>query len=360
MTSAPTPDARPSPTRRQAVAVLAGAFVWPGTGLCAADALRASRPLFGSTADVAIRPVPGGAAAAASAMARLMAGLERLNREWNAWKPGQLGRLNQALREGRDSIVAPDLLALIRLSRRLEQRSGGLFNVGIGGLVGAWGFHDDVLRPGARPDDMQLAPWRHPVPSLSSLRVAGRHVSASDPRLQLDLGAIGKGWAIDRALDRLAQQGLHDAVVNLGGNLAAQGNAGGRPWQIGIRDPLGDGVMARVATRGREAVVTSGSYERFRLVDGQRLSHIVDPRRSAPAEGLLSVTVLHPSAALADAAATALMVAGPGHWSRVARRMGVREVLVVHADGRGAMTAALAPRLRFDDARWAARLGVVA
>ena len=117
--------------------------------------------------------------------------------------------------------------------------------------------------------------------------------------------------------------------------------------------------MARVATSGREAVVTSGSYERFRVIDGERMSHIVDPRRCAPADDMLSVTVLHPSAALADAAATALMVAGPRHWPSVAERMGVRQVLVVHSDGRGAVTAALAARLRFDADRWASRLSVV-
>lgn len=350
----------PSPTRRQAMAALVGAFLWPGAEAGGIEPLSESRHLFGSPVDVMIRPVPAGAVPAAQAMAQALAGLERLNREWNAWKPGALGRLNQALREGRSHAVAPDLLALIRLSRTLERRSSGLFNAGIGGLVGAWGFHDDVMRPGARPDPALLAPWSRPVPSLSELLIDGDRVMSRNRALQLDVGAVAKGWAIDRALDRLGRQGQPNAVVNLGGNLATQGRAGQRPWQIGIRDPLGAGVMARVATREREAVVTSGSYERFRVLDGQRLSHIIDPRDAEPARGLLSVTVLHPSAAVADAAATALMVAGPRHWPFVADRLRVQQVLVIEPDGRGAMTAELAARLQFTDSHWASRLSVVA
>ena len=347
------------PTRRQALSALAAAFLWPGSGSCGAPPLREVRHLFGSPAEVMVRSDPG-ETAEATAMARVMAELARLNRDWNAWKPGALCDLNRALRDGRGWAVAPDLLALLRLARELEARSGGLFNAGIGGLVGTWGFHDDVMRPGPRPTAAQLQPWRDPVPSLAHLRVERGRVSTTDRRLQLDLGAIGKGWAIDRALDQLERLGHRHAVVNLGGNLATRGHAGDRPWLIGIRDPLEGGVVARVATRGREAVVTSGSYERFRLLDGRRLSHIIDPRQAAPTEAMLSVTVLHRSAALADAAATALMVAGAKRWPDVARRMGVQEVLAIEPDGRGAMTAAMGARLRFDDSRWTSRLRVIA
>ena len=213
------------PARRQALSVMAGAFLWPGEGACEVPPLREVRHLFGSPTEVMLRTAPGGHAAGARAMSEVMTGLERLNREWNAWKPGELGRLNQALREGRSRRVAPDLLALIRLARTLELGSSGLFNAGIGGIVGAWGFHDDVMRPGTRPDPVRLARWRHPVPSLSQLLIDGDRVLSRNRWLQLDFGAIAKGWAIDRALDQLGQRGQLDAVVNLGGNLATQGRA---------------------------------------------------------------------------------------------------------------------------------------
>jgi FAD:protein FMN transferase len=354
------PDHPEMPARRRVLSAMAGAFLWPAAGACEVPALRDTRYLFGSPIEVMLRPPPGGQAAGARAMTEVMAGLERLNREWNAWKPGELGRLNQALREGRGHRVTPDLLALIRLARTLEVRSSGLFNAGIGGIVGAWGFHDDVMRPGSRPDPQRLERWLRSNPSLSQLLIDGDQVLGRNRWLQLDFGAIAKGWALDRALDHLGQRGQPHAVVNLGGNLATRGRAGQRPWQIGIRDPLDGGVMAHVATSGREAVVTSGSYERFRVIDGERLSHIIDPRSAAPAPGLLSVTVLHTSAALADAAATALLVAGPRHWPFVADRLRVRQVLVVGPDGQGALTAELAARLQFSDPGWASRLRVVA
>ncbi|TXC67424.1 FAD:protein FMN transferase [Piscinibacter aquaticus] len=129
-------------------------------------------------------------------------------------------------------------------------------------------------------------------------RVARGTVASRNVALQLDFGAVAKGVAIDRALDRLQAAGVRDAIVDLGGNLAAMGHtveAGEAwPWQIGIRDPHGPGLVATLAPRGREAVVTSGSYERHREADGRRVTHILDPHTAVPAAAWVSVTVLHP------------------------------------------------------------------
>jgi len=241
--------------------------------------------------------------------------------------------------------VAPALRQLIRRATVLEQASLGLFNPAIGGLVAAWGFHDDALLPGARPSDARLAPWRDAHPSLADLAWDGELLRSRNPRVQLDFGAYAKGVAIDHALDELQRRGVRDALLNLGGNLAAMGRPGGRPWRVGIRDPHGQGLVAMVRTADREAVVTSGSYERYRMLDGRPATHILSPQLGAPAESLVSVTVLHPSAGLADAAATALLVAGPGRWRTVAQRLGVGQVLVIDAQGRQEATPALQARL---------------
>lgn len=328
------------PRRRECLAALGGALV-PGLGVAAAAAGQRRHFLFGSPLTLLAPDADAGLLDA------LMAQLQRLHVEWNAWKPGELGRLNAALRAGRSAPVGAALRDMIGLSARLEQASFGFFNAGIGGAVGAWGFHDDVMRDGPRPDARTLARWQAAAPSLAQLEWRGGELSSRNPALQLDFGAIAKGVAIDRTLDRLQAAGVADALVDLGGNLAAMGASGGRPWRIGIRDPHGDGLVASLTTRGREAVVTSGSYERFRSVDGERITHILDPQRAAPAAGLVSVTVLHRSAALADAAATALLVAGPQRWPRVAERLGVTQVLVIDRFGRCTASAALAPRLAF-------------
>lgn len=339
MTSAGLADT-PAIDRRQALALLAGAVV----ALPAAAALRRdSHFLFGSPVELLLPQATPQALVDA-----VLGALGAIHSLWNAWKPGEVSRLNQAFREARAETASPALRTLIRQSTWLELRSLGCFNAGIGGLVGAWGFHDDVMRPGARPQGAALAQWTTARPSLAQLEIRGASVASRNPQLQLDFGAVAKGAAIDAALDRLQAHGVRDALLNLGGNLAAMGNAAGpgaRAWTVGIRDPAGPGVLATLQTRGREAVVTSGSYERFRLLDGERCTHILDPWLGAPAADIVSVTVVHSSATLADAAATALLVAGPQRWRVIAERMGVDSVLVVDSHQRITVTPRLAPRV---------------
>lgn len=339
------------PPRRRWLALAGGVLaapLLPGIAHAGAPAT-----LFGSPVDLLLPTAPPGAEAA------LWQQLGRLHREWNAWKPGGLRPLNQALLRGDGMQVPPSLRRVLQQSAALEVASMGLFNPALGGLVAAWGFHADTLQPGPRPPEAVLAPWLHHgmnrPPSLADLHWQGNRVHSRHPALQLDLGAIGKGVALDQALDDLQRRGTGAALLNLGGNLAAFGQPAGRPWQVGIRHPLQPGLLATLAVGhaggGREAVVTSGSYERFRLVDGQPAVHILDPARAAPvaaragADALVSVTVVHPSATLADATATALLVAGPARWAAVAARLGVDQVLLVDTRGRMQASPALAPRL---------------
>ncbi len=316
----------PNATRRTLLLAAASLVVLP----TAARAMRReARHLFGSPAELLL---PAGAPTAASE--EIWAGLAAMNARWNAWKPGEVDDLNAALRNGRRHIVSPALSVMLQDAARLERASLGCFNPAIGALVAEWGFHDDVMRPGTRPRDEQLARWTAARPTLADLRIDGLAVRSAQRAVQIDLGAYGKGVAIDWALDRLARRGVHDALLNLGGNLGARGRVEGRPWRIGIRDPHGAGLAAQLTLQGNEAVVTSGTYERWRLLDGQRCTHIIDPRTGQPAAGFASVTVVHTSAALADAAATALLVAGPQRWRDVARRMGVERVLLIDQDAR--------------------------
>jgi FAD:protein FMN transferase len=344
-------------SRREVLAGLAGVVLLPAHASEESALVHERRFLFGSPVDVLLSPRAGRSVSAP--MAEVLAGLQQFNDRWNAWKPGDVSALNGAIRAGRSARTTPALVALIRAAADLERASLGLFNPGIGGAVQAWGFHDDVMRPGSRPSAAIVSAWRAATPSLSQLEIRGNEVRSRNPRLQLDFGAYAKGVAIDWALDRLQARGIPDAVVNLGGNLATMGQAGARAWQIGIRDPAGEGLIASLTTEGREAVVTSGSYERYRVLDGERCTHILDPGSAAPARGLVSVTVLHRSAGLADAAATALLVAGPQRWRQVAERMGVADVLVVDRELRGEVTARLAWRLHFASPVWRARVAVI-
>lgn len=301
---------------------------------------RIETQLFGSPVTLLLPDRTG-----ARLRATVMDELATMHRRWNAWKPGDLEDLNAAFRAGRPARTTPALVELIRGAATLERLSGGHFNAGIGGLVGAWGFHADHLQAGPGPDTAALGRWVEPGVSLTQIDMHGLDVRSRQPALQLDFGAYAKGVAIDFTLDRLRAEGVHDALIDLGGNLAAIGRPGGRPWRIGVRDPFGTGMLAQLALREREAVVTSGLYERWRDAEGRPVSHIIDPRSGQPVDGLVSVTVVHRSAALADAAATALLVAGPSRWPAVAARMGVSQVLVVDRHGQRTVSPALTPRL---------------
>ncbi|MBI5936577.1 MAG: FAD:protein FMN transferase [Betaproteobacteria bacterium] len=334
--------------RRDFLKLGLGACLLPGLGWGlgrAATVTSEEMYVFGTLVDVGVEH--GDQTLARSAIAAVARDFQWQNQAWHAWKPGGLCELNAAFAAGTAHTVEPSLLPLLTEATELARLSGGLFNPAIGGLVGLWGFHHDEMPSGALPRAERIAALVAAAPSMDDLVIDGRRVSSRNPAVQLDLGGYAKGVALDRALDRLAAQGLGNAIVNLGGNLAVSGDKAGSPWRIGVRHPQGQGVLAALAVSGRSAVVTSGSYERFREFGGRRYPHIIDPRTGQPARHVASVTVIHPDAALADVAATALVVAGPEAWVDVARRMGVHQVMLVDGAGRVQMTAEMADRVSF-------------
>jgi thiamine biosynthesis lipoprotein len=185
---------------------------------------------------------------------------------------------------------------------------------------------------------------------MADIRRDGIKIQTQNPALKLDFGAFAKGYAVDRAIDVLREMGINNAVVNAGGDLRAIGRHGDRPWRVGIRHPREAGILASVEVEGDESVFTSGDYERYFDWEGTRYDHIIDPRSGYPAQGLSSVTVFSRQADLADAAATALFVAGPEEkdWLPVARAMGITGAMLVDDEGRVQITPGIRKRLYFE------------
>ena len=258
---------------------------------------------------------------------------------------GELGALNEALTAGTSTTVGPDLQVLLKRGQELEQQSDGLFNPALGELFFLWGFVNDE-RPAylPPPDAESIADILKQQPSMQKLTIDRNEVSSTTPLL-LDLGGYAKGYALEVGTQRLLNAGVENALINAGGDITALGQAGERPWRIGIRDPDGSSVLAGIEMRDRETVVTSGDYERFFEHGGIRFHHILDPRSGYPAARTRSVTVIDTDAVLADAAATALFVAGPGEWINVASSMGVRYVMLVDDDQQIHMTRDMADRI---------------
>jgi thiamine biosynthesis lipoprotein len=137
----------------------------------------------------------------------------------------------------------------------------------------------------------------------------------------IDLGGIAKGYAIDRAVDHLRTAGVHGAMVELGGDLACFGRqADGEPWRVDVRHPQHPDNLARIRVIDA-AVATSGNYARYTEIAGRRYSHILDPRNCFPADAAESVTIVAPSAMIADIWATAISVLGTEGLERLPDRV---------------------------------------
>jgi len=301
--------------------------------------------VFGTLVDITIYDAPRDRAR--DAMNTIADVFRRMHHDWHAWEPGPLTKINDAIAAGRPAHVIPSLLPVIRKSKALSLRSGGLFNPAIGGLLNLWGFQSNEPPDGPPPSEQDIARWVQQDPSMDDIRIEGDRLISSNSAVQLDFGAFAKGYALDRATRILKESGIENAIVNAGGDLRAIGRHGDRPWQIGIRHPQGGGVLGALEIAGDKSVFTSGNYERYREHEGVRYMHILDPRTGMPVEGVTSVTVIHHDGAVADAAATALVVAGPDEWYPLAQKLGVQAVMLVDEAGTVYMDPAMARLVDF-------------
>ena len=280
----------------------------------------------------------------------LIAGIEdelrAFERDFYPWTDGELARLNAALSAGEAFDASPALAAVLAAAQRVAAASDGAFDPGVGALVELYGFHDAAAPPPPRPDDAAIAALLASSGSIRDLVIAGTRIAAPPRSFTLDLGGIAKGAAVDRIAERLVALDIAPALVNAGGNLRVVGDRPVRPWRIGIRSPREEALLGAIELGDGDAVSSSGDYERFREIDGERLHHIIDPRTGRPAAHTAAVTVIAADAELADAASTALFVAGPSAWLEVASRLGVSAALRVDASGRIEMTRAMRDRFQ--------------
>ena len=211
-------------------------------------------------------------------------------------------------------IVEPRLFALLQLAVQLWHETAGAYDVTAGALSRAWGF---TRRAGSIPAAEQLAAALESVGSgYLHLDPETHCVRFQRSGLEINLGSIGKGYALDRCRELLSECGIGDFLLHGGhSSVLARGARGGdsphEGWAIGVRDPLHPTRrLGQLRVRNR-AVATSGSGTQFFEYQGRRYGHILDPRSGWPAQGVASVSVLAPSAAEADALSTAFYVLGP-------------------------------------------------
>jgi thiamine biosynthesis lipoprotein len=299
---------------------------------------------FGTLIDISIAGVPQDRAE--SAIAAIEQDFAQMHRDWHAWDPGPLGQTNRLISNGESFVVPSVVVPLIRLGQQLSLASNRLFNPAIGHLIDAWGFHRDDPAGQRPPPQESIDRLLEQNPQMDDIHLDGDQLHCSNPAVKLDFGAFGKGYGIDLAIKHLRELGIENAILNAGGDLRAIGVRGDRPWRIAIRSADGEGVIGSVEIDGDESVFTSGDYERHFTWEGKQYHHIIDPRSGYPATGTASITVIHPDAVTADAAATALFIAGPKQWHQVAQMMKIGYVLLIDSEGTLHMNPAMQQRLQ--------------
>ena len=283
-----------------------------------------------------------------NAFSRLETDFQTMHKIWHPWEPGPLTRTNQLLQTGEWFTASTSVLPLIKISKSLALQSSGYFNPAIGKLVMLWGFHRNDPAEPFTPEMEKIHVVMTDIPTMSDLQIDGIRLRGLNPYMQLDLGGIAKGYGIDRAIETLQSMGIDHAIINAGGDLRAIGQHVDHPWTIGIQHPREPKVLARIKTLQDESIFTSGDYQRFYLDHDQRRHHIIDPQTGEPVSHTIAVTIIHPQATVADAAATALMAAGRKNMIKVAKDMGIQYVLLMASNGEIYLNKKMRQRLDFN------------
>jgi thiamine biosynthesis lipoprotein len=305
---------------------------------------------MGTTYSVQVVTGPGGLQGSDDLDRAIRADLDRINALMSTWDPNsELSRFNRST-SAEPFPLSRETFEVFQWARQIGALTGGALDVTVAPLLEAWGFGPGGPRDHAPRDD-EIARMRQAVGlDLLELDEQRLTVRKKRPDVRCELAAVASGYAADRLATRLADRGLKDFLVDVGGEMRAQGrNDVGAPWQVAIERPdaptptrwetrVGDPVegvaVHRVVALSDLAITTSGDYRNVRDVDALRVSHILDPRTGRPiAHRLASVTVIDALAVRADAFATALMVLGLDDGMKLAERLDLAALFLQRGEG---------------------------
>ena len=261
--------------------------------------------------------------------------LNDINAKMSTYLPdSELSKINRA-GAGQWLPISAELYRVLQTALTISAASHGAFDITVGPLVNLWGFGPSG-RPQHIPDEQTIKSVRENTGyEKIHLQESPRAVRKDADAIYLDLSGIAKGYAVDAVAALLEKESLHDYMVEIGGEIRAQGrNAGGEYWRIGIEKPVTDErAVERVIHLEDTGMATSGNYRNFYDMDGIRYSHIIDPATGRPVMlQLASVTVLDRECMLADAWATGLFVLGPVQGTALAQTLRMPVLFIVRND----------------------------
>jgi len=224
------------------------------------------------------------------------------------------------------------ILELVRVGEQLSRQSEGSYDLTVEPLMNLWGFGPQG-REEKVPDTAALAEVRQRV-GHQHLRIDGDQL-CKDAAVEVDFNSIAAGYAVDTIAARLQALGIHDYLAEATGELKASGRKpDGSPWRIALEEPRDDQQVAeRVINVDGYGLSTSGDYRNYFQQDGRRYSHTFDAWTGAPVlHDLASVTVIHPSALMADGLSTLLLILGPERAWDYAEKHDIGAFFVIRAD----------------------------
>jgi thiamine biosynthesis lipoprotein len=237
-----------------------------------------------------------------------------------------------ALPADRCQAMPAAVLELVRVGQQLSEQSDGSYDLTVEPLMNLWGFGPQA-REEKVPSAEALAEVRKRV-GYQHLRIDGDQL-CKDAAIEVDFNSIAAGYAVDTIAARLEAMGIHDYLAEATGELKASGRkADGSPWRIALEEPRDDKQVAeRVIAVDGLGLSTSGDYRNYFEEGGQRFSHTFDARSGAPvSHNLASVTVIHPSALMADGLSTLLLILGPERGWDYAEKHDIGAFFVIRAD----------------------------
>ena len=270
-----------------------------------------------------------GVVAAFEAIFREFDRLEGLLSNWQ--EDSDVQRLNSAA--GQHPVrVGTELRDVLETARQVSDWTNGKFDVTFGVMSGLWKF-DYQNQDGTIPDHREVVRRRSLI-NYRDIELDERNGTAFLRRhgMVVNLGGIGKGYAVDRARAILHDRGFRDFLIQFGGDMYAGGREGDRPWKLGIQDPRGPAnrIFATVDVSD-STFSTSGDYARSFIKDGRRYHHILDPATGEPSQDCRSVTIMTRSATIADGLSTGVFVLGPEHGMALIEQLPDVEGIIVSA-----------------------------
>ncbi len=230
----------------------------------------------------------------------------RIEQKYSRYRPDSiLSQINNAAGSSEAIVLDEETAGLLRFADRCFHESDGLFDISSGVLRRVWDFKNPALpAPEKLSEVLSLIGWQ-------KVHFDGKSISLSVEGMQIDLGGIGKEYAADRAALLLSQSGFENALINLGGDVVVTGpQADGSSWRIGIVHPRQEGQVLGRFDISSGAIATSGDYQRYFELGGQRYCHIMNPRSGYPVQDLQAVSVVGESCLIAGIMSSFAMLYG--------------------------------------------------